>query len=54
MFLCKERRTLDYNFLLWRFDTSKLDHASLQKLDAGAAAAENPDEKIIETKRSCL
>ena len=33
MFLDKARKTLDYNFLLWKFDTSKLDHRNLQRLD---------------------
>lgn len=33
--LDEDRRTLDCNFLLWKFDTSKLDHVSLNKLDRG-------------------
>lgn len=33
MFLSRSQRALDYNFLLWRFDTSKLDERHLQRLD---------------------
>ena len=56
MFLSKEKRQLDYHFLLWKYDTSKLDHTTLSKLDKGAQAAENPDEvvdKLVKTKSCC-
>ena len=33
MFLDRDRRCLDYNFLLWKYDTSKLDHVALNLLD---------------------
>jgi len=31
----EDRKTLDHHFLLWKFDTSKLDHKALHKLDVG-------------------
>jgi hypothetical protein len=33
MFLDQGRRTLDLNFLLWKFNTSELDHRALKRLD---------------------
>ena len=55
MFLDKERKNLDYNFLLWKFDTSKLDHFALAKMDKGSAAAENQDElEEVKKKPCCL
>lgn len=44
-FLDKYRRTIDCHFLLWKYDTSKLDHATLQKFDI----CEN--EEVISTRR---
>lgn len=38
LFMDTTRKTLDHHFLLWRFDTSKLDHKSLHKLDVGLLA----------------
>lgn len=34
MFIDKERRTLDFHFLLWKYDMSKADTKALQKIDA--------------------
>jgi hypothetical protein len=34
IFIDKERRTLDFHFLLWKYDMSKADTKSLQKIDA--------------------
>lgn len=54
MFLDKDKRTLDYNFLLWKYDTTKLDHVSLAKLDKGSSAAENEGEVAENpSKRQC-
>ena len=33
MFLDRQQKTLDYNFLLWKFDTSELDLRLLGRLD---------------------
>lgn len=35
LFMNEDRKTLDHHFLLWKFDTSKLDHKALHKLDVG-------------------
>lgn len=35
LFMDEDRKTLDHHFLLWKFDTSKLDHKALHKLDVG-------------------
>jgi hypothetical protein len=35
LFMNEDRKTLDHHFLLWKFDTSKLDHRALHKLDVG-------------------
>jgi len=40
MFLDKGRKMLDYNFLLWKFDTTKLDHRALARLDGATTTAE--------------
>ena len=45
--LDEDRRTLDCNFLLWKFDTSKLDHVSLSKLDHGS------DDEEAQKKKPC-
>jgi len=34
MLIDKEKRTLDFNFLQWKFDMSKADIKALQKIDA--------------------
>lgn len=44
MFLDRSHKTLDYNFLLWKFDTSKLDHRTLQRLDGQQAPESKPEE----------
>jgi len=52
MLLDKTRRHLDYHFMLWKFDSSKLDHVALSKLDKGSQAAE--EIEYIETiKKPC-
>ena len=43
MFLDKERKALDYNFILWKFNTTKLDHRLLHKLDNGVMGDEDDD-----------
>ena len=37
MFIRKDGRTLDYNFLLWRFDTARLDSDKCVKLETMSA-----------------
>lgn len=53
MFLDKAKRVLDYNFLLWRYDTSKLDHESLDRLDAETKINGNEDQDEKPQKKSC-
>jgi hypothetical protein len=43
MFLDRQQKTLDYNFLFWKFDTTKLDHRNLARLDV-----QKPPEKEVE------
>jgi len=31
-------KTVDHQFILWKFDTKNLDHTALRKLDAGLLA----------------
>lgn len=38
LFMDSTKKTLDHHFLLWRFDTTKLDHKALHKLDVGLLA----------------
>ena len=47
MFIDKDKKQLDYHFLLWKFDTSRLDIKSLTKLDAGSQF-QAPDEEEVE------
>ena len=37
MFIRKDGRTLDYNFLLWKFDTVRLDAEKCIKLETMSA-----------------
>lgn len=46
MFLDQNRKQLDYHFVIWKFDTSKLDQATLHKLDVGVANVNNEPEDI--------
>jgi hypothetical protein len=34
MLIDKEKHTLDFHFLLWKYDMSKADIKALQKIDA--------------------
>jgi hypothetical protein len=57
MFLDHSRRRLDYNFIMWKYDTTKLDHALLSKFDKAADANNNDSEIIKHSKkqrRHCL
>lgn len=44
MFLDRQRKTLDYNFLLWKFDTTNLDVKFLLKLEG----VQLPEKEIRE------
>ena len=35
MLLDEKRKQLDYQFILWKFDTRKLDMTKLHKMDVG-------------------
>lgn len=47
LFMNEDRKTLDHHFLLWKFDTTKLDHKALHKLDVGLLG--NGDANEAET-----
>jgi hypothetical protein len=55
LLLDRNKKVLEYNFVLWKYDTTKLDHASLAKLDKGSKEAEDPDqlEFKIKDKQCC-
>ena len=40
----KERRFLDYQFILWKFDTKSLNHNLLHRLDVGKAGSDDEDD----------
>lgn len=39
---------MDFNFIMWKFDTSKLDHRQLAKLDAGIIGNDDADDYYTE------
>ena len=47
MFLDQNRKQLDYHFVVWKFDTQKLDQSTLHKLDVGVANANDDDNEDI-------
>ena len=47
MFLDQNRKQLDYHFIVWKFDTDKLDQSTLHKLDTGVANAHHDDNEDI-------
>ena len=49
MFLDQNRKQLDYHFIIWKFDTSKLDQATLHKLDVGVANVNNVEDEDIDS-----
>ena len=44
MLLDSQRRALDFQYILWHFDTSKLDLATLKKLDNKTGHTEQEDD----------
>lgn len=44
MLLDSQRRALDFQYILWHFDTSKLDLATLKKLDNKTGHTEKEDD----------
>ena len=46
MLLDQNRKQLDYHFVIWKFDTHKLDQSTLHKLDVGVANANEDDNDI--------
>ena len=44
MLLDQNRKQLDYQYVVWKFDTSKLDQSTLHKLDTGVAGAPEDEE----------
>ena len=47
MFLDQNRKQLDYQFVVWKFDTSKLDLKVLNKLDTGVANQNAADDEDV-------
>jgi hypothetical protein len=43
MFLDRQKKTLDYNFLLWKFQTSSLDVRTLTRLDQQKPPEKEPE-----------
>lgn len=54
MFLDNSRKTLDYNFILWKFDMTKLDLRSLEKLDKAGKQEDDDDESEEEDEDEIL
>ena len=57
MFLDHTHRCLDYNFILWKYDTSKLDHALLSKFDKAGDVDDTvpaPFKLKKQQQRNCL
>ena len=55
MLIDKDRRTLDFHFLLWKYDMSKADLKALQKIDARqggepTAVDNESDEDLTESQ----
>ena len=46
MLIDPQHKTLDFHFILWRFDTSQLDHQTLARLDAGPGGNREDDEEL--------
>ena len=53
MLIDETKRTLDFHYILWRFDTSKLDIKALNRLDIGPGAdREEIEETSVVTAQS--
>ena len=53
MLIDETKRTLDFHYILWRFDTSKLDIKALNRLDIGPGAdREEIEEASVGTAQS--
>lgn len=48
MLIDESRRALDFQYILWRFDTSSLDRSTLDRLDKGPGQAREENEEIDE------
>ena len=46
MLIDSSRKTLDFHFILWRFDISGLDMPTLTKLDAGPGGNREDEEEL--------
>ena len=58
MFINKGCRTLDYNFIIWKFNTISLDEKKMKKLeeDANSPLEDNADDqtkKVNRNTRNC-
>lgn len=53
MLLDEKRKQLDFQFVLWRFETKKLDMATLHKMDVGLEqinAEQNEDVDSLDSE----
>ena len=48
MLIDDRHRALDFQYILWRFDTSQLDTSELKFLDNGPGGAEEQEEETPE------
>ena len=48
MLIDDRHRALDFQYILWRFDTSNLDNQVLGKLDHGPGQTQDEDEDYVE------
>lgn len=46
MLIDETKRTLDFHYILWRFDTTKLDIKALNRLDIGPGADREEYEEV--------
>ena len=49
MLLDEKRKQLDYQFILWKFDTKKLDLSILQKMDNGLSNADQDNNDDVDS-----
>ena len=48
MLIDDKHRALDFQYILWRFDTEALDKTTLNRLDAGPGGNQDEDEDMNE------
>ena len=46
MLIDQAHKTLDFHFILWRYETKELDHATLARLDVGPGGNSEDEEEL--------